>query len=216
MKDDGALQHDVIEELEWDPRVDHSQIGVTARDGVITLAGIVPNYAQKLAAEKAARRVSGVKAIAQEIEVRFGEAAETSDAEIAKRILDVYEWDVTVPKSRITMKVEHGWVTLTGAVEWNYQKEAAQLTAGNIAGVRGVTNQIRVDSHASPSDVRERILAAFKRSSDIDASAIKIDVDGGTVRLSGRLQGWNERITAEKAAWSAPGVTRVEDHIVLA
>ena len=216
MKNDSELQHDVIEELEWDPRVEHERIGVTAKDGVITLSGFVPNYAQKVAAEQAARRVNGVRAIAEEIEVRFANDPKTSDAAIAKRILDILAWDVTVPETLLKVKVEHGMVTLTGEVEWQYQNEAAQKLAGRIAGVKGVINRIEVRARASVRDIRERIIAAFDRSSEIDASAIKIDVTDGTVRLTGRVHGWNERKTAEKAAWSAPGVTRVEDQIVLA
>lgn len=216
MKTDSELQHDVLEELKWEPQVDHSQIGVTAKDGVVTLTGFVPNYAQKVTAEKAARRVSGVKAIAQEIEVRFASDPKTSDAEIAQRILDMFRWDVRIPDELFSVKVEHGLVTLTGKAQWNYQKEKAQKAASRISGVKSVTNLIEVAARPSSYDVRERITAAFKRSSTIDASAINVSVDGGTVKLSGRVHGWNERKVAENAAWSALGVTRVEDEIVLA
>ena len=216
MKTDSQLQHDVLEELKWEPQVDHSQIGVTARNGVVTLTGFVPNYAQKVAAETAARRVSGVKAIAQDIEVRFASDPKTSDGEIAQRILDVFRWDVTIPDDKFGVKVEHGFVTLTGKADWNYQKQAAAKAAGRISGVKAVSNLIEVAPRPSSYDVRERIMAAFKRSSTIDAGAINISVDGGTVKLSGSVHGWNERKVAENAAWSAPGVTRVEDNIVLA
>ena len=216
MKTDSQLQHDVLEELKWEPRVDHSQIGVSAKSGVVTLTGFVPNYAQKVAAEKAARRVLGTKAIAQEIEVRFASDPKTSDAEIAQRILDTFRWDVTVPDEKFGVKVEHGFVTLTGKADWNYQKQAAAKAAGRISGVKGVINQIEVAARPSGYDVRERIMSAFKRSSTLDANSIDVAVDGGTVKLSGRVHGWNERKIAENAAWSAPGVTRVEDNIVLA
>lgn len=216
MKTNSALQQNVLDELKWEPMVDHSQIGVTAKEGVITLTGFVPNYAQKAAAEKAVRRVMGVRAIAEEIEVRFGSAPKTSDAEIAERILDILRWDVFVRDQKIDVKVEHGWVTLSGEVEWNYQKESAKTFAGRITGVRGVTNLTTVQARTSAYDVRERITAAFKRSSTLDSSAINIAITGGTVKLSGRVHGWNERKVAENAAWAAPGVTKVEDDIVFA
>ena len=215
MKTDSQLQHDVLEELKWEPQVDHSQIGVAAKSGVVTLTGLVPNYAQKIAAEKAAKRVSGVKAIAEEIEVRFAFDPKTSDGEIAKRVLDIFKWDVTMPDA-LTVKVEHGWVTLAGTVDWNFEKTAAFKAASKINGVKGVSNMISVRYRPTPADVRERIVSAFKRSSMIDANSIDVDVEGSTVKLSGRVQGWNERKVAERAAWSAPGVTIVEDNIVFA
>ena len=216
MKSDSQLQQDVMEELKWEPEVDHAQIGVSAKEGVVTLTGSVPNYAQKLAAEKATRRVYGVKGIAQDIEVRLASAPKTSDAEIAKRILDVYHWDVAIPDERFSVKVDHGFVTLTGKADWNYQKEAAAKAAGRIGGVKSVTNLIDVAARPSTYDVRDRIMSAFKRSSTLDANSINVTVDGGTVRLSGKVHGWNERKVAENAAWAAPGVTRVQDDIVLA
>lgn len=215
MKTDSQLQRDVLEELKWEPQVDHSQIGVAAKDGVVTLSGLVPSYAQKIAAEKAARRVSGVKAIAEEIEVRFAFDPKTSDSEIAQRILDIFRWDVTMP-DHLTVKVEHGWVTIGGSVEWKFQKTAALRAASKINGVRGVINMIEVRFRPTSPDIRERIVSAFKRSTLLDANSIDVEVQGSTVKLSGRVQGWNERKVAERAAWSAPGVTKVEDDIVFA
>lgn len=217
MKTDSELQRDVLDELAFEPKVDHAHIGVAARDGVVTLTGHVPDYAQKMAAERAAARVHGVKAIAEEIEVRFASDPKTSDEEIAGRILDVFRWDVTVPDDRIKVRVEHGWVTLSGDVEWNYQKKAAQAAAGRIGGVRGLSNWIEVRQvEPSPHDVRERIRAAIRRQSARDASTIGVSVTGHTVRLTGEVHGWNERRLAEQAAWSAPGVNHVEDEIVFA
>lgn len=216
MKSDSDLQRDVLDELKWDPKVDSSQIGVTARDGVVTLSGFVPDYTQKIAAEKAARRVSGVKAIAEEIEVRFASDPKTSDAEIAGRIVDIFAWDVTVPNEKIKVKVERGWVTLTGSVDWQFERKAAEKIAGKISGVKGIVNLIDVRVRPSTFDIRDRIAAAFKRSSIADANAIHIVIDGDTVRLGGRVKGWNEREIAERAAWAAPGVARIVDNIVLA
>jgi osmotically-inducible protein OsmY len=216
MKTDSELQDQVLEELKWDPRVDHTHVGVTCDKGVVTLTGFVPSYAQKIAAERAARSVQGVRAIAQDIVVRFPSDAKTSDGEIAQRILDIFEWDVTVPHDKLTVKVDHGIVKLGGTVDWHFQREAAVKAAGKISGVRLVVNTIDIASHPSSLDIRDRIMAAFKRASALDASAIDVRVDGGTVQLDGRVRGWNERRIAENAAWSARGVTKVEDNIVLA
>lgn len=215
-KSDSQLQRDVLDELKWDPRVNHAQIGVTAKDGVVTLNGFVPTYAEKSAAEKAACRVMGVNALAEEIEVRFASDPKTSDAEIAQRILDIFAWDVTIPDQKLSVKVEHGWVTLTGSVDWHFQREAARKAAGKIGGVKGISNLVEVKLRPSPEEVRERILAAFKRSSEVDASSINVAIEGNTVRLGGKVRAWNERQVAERAAWSAPGVTNVVDNIILA
>ena len=214
-KSDSQLQREVLEELRWEPSIDHAHIGVTAKSGVVTLSGFVPNYLQKSAAENATRRIAGVKGIAEDIIVRFDDDPKTSDSEVAERILSVFAWDVSVPDG-IQVKVEQGFVTLTGAVDWNYQKQAAQKAAGKISGVRNVLNHIAVRTRVSPSDVRDRIIAAFKRARDLDAAAIQITVDGGTVKLTGNVKGWNERKIAENAAWAAPGVTKVQADIVLA
>jgi osmotically-inducible protein OsmY len=216
MKTDSQLRADVMAELKWDPKVDHSQIGVAAKDGVVTLSGSVPSYAEKIAAEKAARRVIGVKAIAEEIEVRFATDPKTSDAEIAERILHLFSWAATLPSDKLQVKVEKGWVTLTGEVEWQYLSREAQKLAGRITGVKGVTNMIAVKAKPSAADMRERITEAFKRSSLLDAKSLNVVVEGHKVKLSGTVHGWNERRVAEAAAWSAPGVTQVEDNIVLA
>jgi osmotically-inducible protein OsmY len=215
MKTDSQLQRDVVDELAWEPRVEHAHIGVTAKEGVVTLSGFVGDYAQKRAAEKAAKRVAGVKAIAEEIEVRFASDPKTSDSEIAKRILDVFMWDVTIPNDKIEVKVERNWVTLSGHVDWNYQKDAAKRTAGKISGVLGVTNLIDVKHAPSPANVRDLIMAAVRRASDADASTIRVEAEGSTVKLTGKVHGWHERQVAENAAWSAPGVMFVEDDIIV-
>lgn len=215
MKTDSQLQRDVQAELEWEPRVDHANIGVAVKDGVVSLSGFVASYAQKMAAEDAARRVKDVRAIAEEIEIRFLNDPKTSDAEIAKRILDVFAWDVMVPDNKINVKVEKGWVTLTGTVDWNYQRDSARKSAGKISGVKGVSNLIVLRPHISNTDVRERIMAAFKRNAIQDAEAINIVTDGGTVKLGGKVHGYHERQIAERAAWAAPGVTKIEDNLVV-
>jgi osmotically-inducible protein OsmY len=216
MKTDSQLQRDVIAELSWEPSVDHAQIGVSVNDGVVTLSGHVKSYPEKLAAENAARRVAGVRAIAEEIKVRLGSDPKTADDEIARRILDFFAWNVSIPDNAIKVKVEHGWVTLSGTVNWYYQSQEARMAAGRISGVTGVTNLIEVKTLPVPTDVKERIMAAFKRQANLDAASVTVATDGGTVKLGGRVRVWSERGIAERAAWAAPGVTRVEDNIVVA
>lgn len=215
-KSDGQLQSDVMAELAWEPSVDHADIGVSVVDGVVTLSGFVKSYPEKLAAEHAAKRVAGVKAIAEEIKVRLPSEPKSADHDIAKRIIDMFSWNVLVPEHGISVKVEHGWVTLTGAVDWFYQSEEARKAAGRVAGVIGVNNLIEVKKLPVASNVKDRIVAAFKRQADLDAASVTVTTDGGKVRLGGKVKAWNERVIAERAAWAAPGVTAVEDRIVVA
>ena len=216
MKTDSQLQRDVQAELEWEPRVDHARIGVAVKDGVVALSGFVSSYAQKIAAEEAARRVKDVHAIAEEVQVRFIGDPKTSDAEIAKRILDVFAWDVIILNDLIDVKVEKGRVTLSGTVDWNFQRDAAKKAAGKITGVKGISDLITLRKVASSTDVRERIMAAFKRNALLDAASVNVEADGSTVRLGGKVHSFHERQIAERAAWAAPGVTRVEDNLLVA
>lgn len=215
MKSDNKIQQDVMEELQWEPSVENANIGVAVKDGIVTLSGFVSTYTSKLAAEEAARRVAGVRGLAEEIEVRFTSDPKTADPEIASRIADVFDWSPTIPHSTIDVKVEKGWVTLSGTVDWHYYREAAREAAARINGVKGVTNLITVKKSPSGIDVRERIVAAFKRASDIDASTINVMVDGDKVKLSGKVHSRHERKIAERAAWAAPGVNRIEDNIMV-
>lgn len=214
-KRDGQLQHDVVAELEWDPSVDHADIGVAVNDGVVTLAGYVKSYPQKVAAERAVRRVAGVRALAEELKIRFASDPKTADHEIAKRIVDMIGWTVAIPDGQIQVKVEHGWVTLTGTVDWNFISREVARAAGQISGVTGVSNRIKVGNVPAPADVKARIMAAFKRQAGLDASDVSVTTEGGTVMLRGRVKAWAERRMAELAAWSAPGVTEVEDYLAV-
>jgi osmotically-inducible protein OsmY len=215
MKTDNQLQKDVMDELEWEPKVDHAHIGVAAQDGVVTLSGHVSTYAAKLAAEAATKRVKGVRGIAEEIDVRFPSQAKTADPEIAKRIIDIFSWNVNVPDEKITVKVENGWVTLNGEVNYHFQREAARDLASRIGGVKAVVNNVLVKTAPSSFDVRNRIVAALQRSADLDSDTIIVRSDGGTVKLSGKVHSGYERRIAERAAWSAPGVNRVVDDITV-
>jgi osmotically-inducible protein OsmY len=215
MKTDSQLQRDVLDELAFEPSIDHAHIGVAANAGVVTLSGFVGNYAHKMAAHRAAGRVRGVQVIANELEVRFANDLRVSDEEIGSRILNMFAWDVTVPGGKVLVTVEKGRVTLSGAVEWNYQKDAADKAVGRIAGVVGVENLIEVSNGLQAGDVRERIMAAFKRSSAADATELSITAEGSTIRLGGNVHGRHERQVAERAAWGAPGVRFVEDNMVV-
>lgn len=216
MDKDRVLQRKVMAELEWEPAVESADIGVSVVDGVVTLNGFVKSYAEKLAAEKAVRRVAGVGAIAEELKVRYGSDAKTADHEIAKRILDMFAWNSLIPQDKIQVKVEHGWVTLTGEAKWHYQSKEAARVASQISGVTGVSNTIKIENLVDVGDVRKRIEDAFERQADLDARSVSISVDGNRVTLGGRVSAWHERQAAERAAWAAPGVTQVVDRIAVA
>jgi osmotically-inducible protein OsmY len=215
MRTDTLIQKDVIDELRWDPSVTEKEIGVAVKDGVVTLSGFVPNFAERYEAELAAERVLGVKAVATELEVKLPESSVRSDTDIAHKAVDALEWDVTVPRERIKLRVQDSWITLEGNVEWQFQKESALRAVRYLAGVRGVTNLIRVMSKASEFEVSRAIKKALHRSADVDAAKVQVAAADGTVTLTGNVRSWAERQDAERAAWSAPGVTKVVDEIAV-
>jgi osmotically-inducible protein OsmY len=213
---DGTLRQDIVDELDFEPSIDAANIGVAVEKGIVTLTGHVPTYSQKVTVENVVRRVKGVKGIAEEIEVRPFGSNRTADDEIAKRAVSTLDWNTSVPDNTVQVKVQKGWLTLTGTVDWQYQKNAAAEAMAGLAGVTGVTNQIQIKPRASAFDVKKRIEDALKRNAEIEAQAIRVDViDGGKVRLEGKVHAWSERSAAERAAWSAPGVTVVEDRITI-
>lgn len=215
MKSDNQLQHDVVEELRWDPQTSKTELGVAVKDGVITLSGTVNSYAQKLAAEHAAERVSGVRAIAEDLNVKINGMAERTDTEIAHSVVNALRWDSRVPDDKITAKVENGWITLTGTAEWKFQSDAAERAVRYILGVRGVSNLIQVRASASASVVKSKIEAALKRSAELDAKRISVEAADGKVTLRGSVRSWTERRDAQNAAWAAPGVRQVEDWLTV-
>jgi osmotically-inducible protein OsmY len=211
------LHKDVLAELTWDPRVAHKEIAVSAKDGVVTLSGSVPSFAEKSAAERAAERVAGVKAVANDLIVNVPSAYFHSDTEIAHKIVDAFAWDIEVPDDKIKAAVTNGWVTLEGEAEWKFQRDAAAKVVRNLAGVRGVTNNIKmVPRSVSSHDVSRSIKAALERRADRTAEHITVLTHGGVVTLKGSVPTFDDRRAAEGAAWSAPGVTDVHDELAVA
>jgi osmotically-inducible protein OsmY len=212
---DLTLRQEVLDELEWEPSVDAAHIGVAAEKGVVTLTGHVSSYAEKVAAEKAVRRVKGVNAIAEEIEIRYPGAKQTADDQIAKRALDILAWQTFVPRDRVKVKVQDGWVTLSGEVEWYYQKSDAEESVRKLSGIMGVTNFITLKPRVEAGDVKKRIETALKRNAEVEANNIRVSVTGGKVTLEGKVDAWNEREMVERTVWAAPGVTAIDDRIVV-
>jgi osmotically-inducible protein OsmY len=212
---DTEIQRDVLAELKWDARVIPNEIGVAVKDGVVTLMGWVDSYSKKWAAEEAAHRVRGVKAVANDIEVRLPVFAERSDADIAAAAVRALEWDAVVPVDKIDVTVSKGWVTLKGEVEWQYQKDDAERVVRRLSGVKGVVNLIAVKPRVTPSELKERIEQALLRTAELDAERITVDVLGSKVILKGTVRSWAERKEAERQAWLAPGVTSVENRITV-
>lgn len=213
MRNDDEIRDDIIAELEWDPKIESTEIGVTVKDGAVSLMGVVGSYAEKLAAEQAAKRVRGVRAIAEEIRVRLPSDRSVTDEDIAERIAHVLEWNTSIPDSNIQAEVRNGFVTLTGEVEWNYQRESAKDLIAGIKGVSAVSNMIKVRSRVVKTDITREIALALKRNADLEAARIKVDVDGSRVTLNGDVKAWYERKLVEDAVWAAPGVTQVTDNL---
>ena len=209
------LRRNVLDELEWEPSIDAADIGVMAHGGVVTLTGFAGSYAEKLKAEQVVKRVHGVKGVANDIEVRVPGHAERSDSDIARAAVDALRWKWSVPGDQIKVSVSKGWITLEGDVQWQFQKTAAQEAVFHLVGVRGVTNLIDVKPHASATEVKSRIEAAFRRSADVDAHKVRVETHDGKVTLKGDVRSWSERQEAERTAWAAPGVTQVENLIMI-
>jgi osmotically-inducible protein OsmY len=212
---DLQLRQNVVDELEYEPSVDAAHIGVAVDKGVVTLTGHVASYAEKQAAIAAVRRIKGVRAIAEEMEVRYPSGKKTSDDEIAKRAIDILDWDTMVPNGSIQVIVRDGWVTLTGSVDWHYQKKHAEDDVRKLSGVRGVTNTVGIKPSVQAEDVKRKIEEALKRHAEVEANAIRVTVpERSKVVLEGKVGSWEERHAVENAAWSAPGVMSVEDRMI--
>jgi osmotically-inducible protein OsmY len=213
MKTDILIQNDVMDELQWEPFLNSSEIGVAVKHGVVTLSGIVDTYSKKLAAEKAAKRVAGVKAVAEDIQVGISPEDRKTDAEIAEAVVNTLKWHTTIPDGKIAIKVEDGIVKLEGEVEWGFERENAKEAIKDLTGVCSVFNLITVKPKVTPADIKQKINAAFHRNASVDAEKITADIIGHVVILSGKVHSFSEKESAERAAWAAPGVSRVENKL---
>lgn len=214
MSNDTQLKQAVLDELSWEPRINAAHIGVTAKEGVVSLMGHVESYGEKLAAETAAGRVRGVKGIAEEIEVKLPFGSQRGDEDIASAALNRLSWDASIPKDAIKVKVEKGWVTLTGQVDWHFQKDAVAMEIRGLMGVTGVSNQVAIKTRPNTADISENIKTALHRSW-YDDDKVKVTATGGKVQLSGTVHAWADRQMAASTAWAAPGTTSVENNIAV-
>lgn len=214
MKTDLVIQKDVIEELRWTPLLlNANEIGVAVKNGIVTLSGTVDTYEKKVAAEEAAKSIAGVKAVAEDIEVKVGDGGKRNDTEIAEAVLNALWWSSSVKEDKIKVKVENGWITLEGEVEWKFQRNTIENTVRKLLGVRGITNNIKIKPLVDAVDVKRKINAAFQRSASFDSQKVNLEVDGRAVILTGKVRSYAEKKDAEKAVWNAPGVNRVENKL---
>ena len=210
---DQEIQKDVFAELKWDAQVQPNEIGISVKDGVVTLTGWVDSYLKKWSAEEAAHRVSGVKAVANDIEIKL--STERTDADIAATAVNALEWDAFVPSDKIQVTVSRGWITLKGDVEWQYQKEDAERVVRRLSGVKGITNLISVKPRITPSELKRKIEDALVRHAEVDADRISVEVHGNKAILNGTVRSWAEKEEAARAAWSAPGILSIDNRITI-
>ncbi len=214
--DDKHLRQTILNELEFDPRIESTTVGVAVEDGVVTLSGHVSSYVEKIAVESAARRVRGVRALADELEVRYPNDKKTADDEIAKRAVKILEWYDLIPRHAIEITVQRGWIVLSGQVMWQYQKKAAEHAVRKLSGIAGVVNNIVIKPAVYSSDVKKKIEDALARHAEIEAQEIRVSVrDGNKVSLEGKVDSWEERQAVENAAWSVAGVQSVDDRLTI-
>lgn len=215
MKNNEELQKDVQNAIKYEPLLNAAEIGVIAKNGIITLTGIVDSYSKKLQAEDAAKKVSGVKAVIEKIEILFGGTGQRSDEEIAVEILNVLKWNWEVPDSLIKVKVEDGWVTLEGDLHWNYQRQSVKKVVSNVEGVKGVTNYIKIKPETNDEIEKKNIENALERNWAINDINIKVSVTGNKVTLNGKVESFYQKDEAERIAWNATGVSSVENNLYI-
>lgn len=213
MKTDFEIQQDVIAELQWEPALEANQVGVSVNNGVVVLSGIVDNYYKKVLAEKTTKKVNGVRAVAEEIEVRLLASGVRTDVDIAQAVLHTLKWNSSIDEEKINVKVEKGFVTLEGEADWNFQKVSAQKAVENLLGILGLVNNIKVKNKIVNKDIKQKIAHAFIRNATIDADAIEVEVIEDVIILSGNVRSWAEKRDAERIAWASPGITEVDNRI---
>jgi len=215
MQIDTEIQKDVLEELQAEPALDESQIAVTVKDGVVMLAGQVPSYGEKFAAERAAKRVYGVRGVAEEIQVSLPASNQRTDADVAAAVINSLKWHSGVPDQKIKVTVEKGWVRLEGQVDWQFQKDLAEQAIRYLTGVKGISNLILIAPRVTPSEVKEQIQKSFHRNAELDSRRIGVKARNGTVTLHGNVRSWSEREEAQRAAWTVPGVREVDNELTV-
>ena len=215
MKNNAELQKDVQDAIKWEPLLNAAEIGVKVKDGIVTLTGTVDSYAKKYEAEDAAKNVAGVKAVVEKIDVKLAHWGKTTDAEIATEVLNAFKWNWRIPDDKVKVKVESGWVTLEGELNWNYQREAATDAVKNLLGVIGVSNNLKIKSETHDAVEKMDIESALRRNWSINDDDIEVEVSGTTVTLTGTVKSWYQRDEAEKIVWNAPGVWSVDNELVV-
>jgi osmotically-inducible protein OsmY len=213
MKTDAQIKQDILDELVFQPNIDETQIGVVVDKGVVMLTGVVDDFYKKIAAEKAVKKVKGVKAVAEDIQVKYGSNYQKTDKEIAKAIIAAFEWNTAVPEDDITIEIRNGWVDLSGEVEFLYQKEATERVAQNILGVKGINNTTEIKTNAEPLEIKEELVKAFNRSALMHAQGISVEVHNDTIKLTGKVHSLIEKEEAQKVALHTPGISKVENKL---
>ena len=209
MRTDGQIKQDILDELVFQPNIDETQIGVIVENGTVTLTGFVDDFQKKVTAEEVVKKINGVKALAADIQVKYGDDFKKTDKEIAKAIVKAYEWNTSIPENQINIEVRDGWVNISGEVEWHYQREAANRVAGTIMGVKGINNTLNIKKSVEPSEIKNKIKNTFKRMADLNTNNIVVDVDGSKVRLQGKVNSLTEKENAQSIAYKTPGVLDV-------
>jgi len=215
MRTDGQIKQDILDELVFQPNIDETQIGVIVEEGVVTITGTVDDFHKKVSAENLVKKIKGVKAVAEDIEVKYGIEFQKTDKEIAKAIVRAFEWNTAVPEDKITIEIQSGWITLSGEVEFWYQKDTARCVINGIIGVKGIINNIDIKPTIKPDEVKEKITRAFKRLADIEAENITIEVDQNTVTLHGKVHSLKEKEEATKTAYHIVGINKVVNQLIV-